>query len=129
MANKVLIFENDPLSMKLLTDLLHMQGYETVQVSDGLLAEDLVRQHSPDLVLSDFGLKGRTGLDITRALKSDPETRNIPVILTTVFPHSGFRTKAMESGCNAFLVKPYTFPHLFKTVQEFLPKPEQILSA
>ena len=122
MNRTVLIIEDDPLNLKLITDLLEMDGCTVIQAADGDLAEELVRIHTPDLVMTDIRLPGRSGLDITRSLKSNPNTTHIPVILTTAFYQYGNRETCMESGCDDYLAKPFTINHLYEVISRYLPQ-------
>lgn len=127
MDNKVLIIEDDRLNMKLITDLLQMEGYRTFQNSDGEGVEEFVRVYQPDLIMADIRLPGRSGLEITRVLKSNPETKHIPIILTTAFTHYGTRAVCMESGCDGYLAKPYAINDLYEIIDPFMPKHQMVV--
>jgi two-component system, cell cycle response regulator DivK len=116
----VLIVEDHELNLKLLQDLLESQGYQTLQTGDGLEALNLARQNLPDLILMDVQLPDVSGLDVTRWLKEDPRTRQIPIVAVTAFAMSGDERKVLDSGADAYVSKPISVLPFLRTVERFL---------
>src|SRR5215831_16008868 len=79
-GKRILIVEDDRLSMTLLSDFLSAHGYSVLKTSEGLEAINLARDEQPDLILMDIRLPGMSGLDVTRRLKQDDQTKAIPII-------------------------------------------------
>jgi two-component system, cell cycle response regulator DivK len=102
-AKRILIVEDDRLSMTLLSDFLNAHGYTVLKTSEGLDAINLARDEQPDLILMDIRLRGISGFDVTRLLKRDKQTKAIPIIAVTAFATSGDEIKALESGCAAYI--------------------------
>ncbi|ADH88816.1 response regulator receiver protein [Ancylobacter novellus DSM 506] len=121
MSKTVLIVEDNELNMKLFNDLLEAHGYSTVGTRSGVEAMDLARRHRPDLILMDIQLPEVSGLDVTRALKADPELKAIPVIAVTAFAMKGDEERIREGGCEAYLSKPISVSKFLETVRQFLP--------
>ena len=121
MSKTVLIVEDNELNMKLFNDLLEAHGYGTVGTRNGVEAMDLARRHRPDLILMDIQLPEVSGLDVTRALKADPELKAIPVIAVTAFAMKGDEERIREGGCEAYLSKPISVSKFLETVRQFLP--------
>ncbi|GLK71779.1 response regulator [Ancylobacter dichloromethanicus] len=121
MPKTVLIVEDNELNMKLFNDLLEAHGYITVGTRKGVEALDLARQHRPDLILMDIQLPEVSGLDVTRALKADPELKAIPVIAVTAFAMKGDEERIREGGCEAYLSKPISVAKFLETVRQFVP--------
>ncbi|MDF2618473.1 MAG: response regulator receiver protein [Xanthobacteraceae bacterium] len=121
MSKTVLIVEDNELNMKLFNDLLEAHGYSTVGTRNGVEAMDLARRHRPDLILMDIQLPEVSGLDVTRALKADPELKAIPVIAVTAFAMKGDEERIREGGCEAYLSKPISVSKFLETVRQFLP--------
>ena len=117
----ILIVEDDRLSMTLLSDFLNAHGYRVLKTSEGSEAINLARDEQPDLILMDIRLPGISGFDVTRLLKQDSQTKAIPVIAVTAFATPGDETKALESGCAAYITKPVNVDELLRTVESFLP--------
>ena len=107
LAKTVLIVEDNELNMKLFTDLLQVHGYAVVQSTNGHDALDLAHEHQPDLVIMDIQLPERSGLDVTRDLKADPELAHIPVIAVTAFAMKSDEQRIREGGCEDYLAKPF----------------------
>ena len=121
MPKTVLIVEDNELNMKLFNDLLEAHGYITVGTRNGIEAMDLARKHRPDLILMDIQLPEVSGLDVTRALKADPELKAIPVIAVTAFAMKGDEERIREGGCEAYLSKPISVAKFLETVRQFAP--------
>lgn len=121
MPKTVLIVEDNELNMKLFNDLLEAHGYITVGTRNGVEALDLARRHRPDLILMDIQLPEVSGLDVTRALKADPDLKAIPVIAVTAFAMKGDEERIREGGCEAYLSKPISVAKFLETVRQFVP--------
>jgi two-component system, cell cycle response regulator DivK len=120
-GKRILIVEDDRLSMTLLSDFLNVHGYTILKTSDGSEAINLARDEQPDLILMDIRLPNISGLDVTRLLKQDDQTKVIPIIAVTAFATPGDETEALESGCAAYITKPVNVDELLRTVELFLP--------
>jgi len=119
-VKRILIVEDNDLSLMLLNDLLAVQGYEIFKTSEGLEAINLARDKQPDLILMDIKLPDICGLDVTRRLKQDDLTKSIPIIAVTAFATPGDETKALESGCDGYITKPVAIQSLLRTIGSFL---------
>jgi two-component system, cell cycle response regulator DivK len=120
-VKRILIVEDNHLSLTLLNDFLKVKGYETLKTSEGREAIDLAREKQPDLILMDIRLPDISGFDVTRLLKQDDQTKSIPIIAVTAFATSGDETKALESGCDGYITKPVIIDNLLRTIESFLP--------
>ena len=118
----VLIVEDNPKNMKLMRDLMGVHGYRTLEASDGPAGLEAARQHRPNLVLMDIQLPQMDGYEVTRRLKAQDETKDIPIIAVTSFAMKGEEERAREAGCDAYVSKPIDIRKLVETVQGFLPK-------
>ena len=119
-VKRILIVEDNDLSLMLLNDLLKVQGYEIFKTSEGLEAINLARDKQPDLILMDIKLPDICGLDVTRRLKQNDLTKSIPIIAVTAFATPGDETKALESGCDGYITKPVIIENLLRTIESFL---------
>ena len=117
---RILIVEDDRLCLIVLRQLLTAQGHEILQASEGRDAFARARNERPDLILMDIRLPDISGLDATRLLKNDDQTKNIPIIAVTAFISSEYEIKALESGCDAYISKPVNIDKLLRTVEFFL---------
>jgi two-component system cell cycle response regulator DivK len=118
----VLYVEDNEYNRKIVRQLLSRTSYRLIEASDGEGALVLVRQDRPDLVLMDVQLPHMSGLDATRALRADPATAELPVIVVTSFALSGDDQRAMAAGASAYLAKPYSPRDLLALIRQFLPE-------
>jgi two-component system cell cycle response regulator DivK len=103
-----------------LNDFLEFHGYETLKTGHGREAIKLTRDNKPDLILMDIQLPDLSGLDVTRLLKLDDQTKCIPVIAVTGFAMPGDEAEALKSGCDAYIAKPVILHNLLRTIDSFL---------
>ena len=115
-----LIIEDDPLSLKLYSDLVRSRGYQVITATDGQTGLELAREHHPDLVLSDLDLPGRSGTEICAALKLDHRTRDIPILIVTGWPD--METAVRCAGCDGFLRKPVSVSAFWLTIEALIRK-------
>src|SRR5438046_7359430 len=109
----VLVVEDNDLNSRLLNDLLQYQGYTVVTTRFGEAALELARRYKPDAILMDIQLPDISGMEATRRIKADQETRAIPIIAVTAFAMPGDEANILASGCDAYVAKPFN-------VREFL---------
>ena len=117
---RILVVEDNQIGLMLLSQLLRVHGYEILQTSEGSEAIDLARVEQPDLILMDIRLPDICGLDVTRLLKQDDQTKAIPIIAVTAFAMLGDEKRALEAGCDAYITKPIIIEKLLRTVELFL---------
>lgn len=117
---KILLVEDNEMNRDMLSRRLVRSGYEVVMAVQGEEGVALARTASPDIVLMDMSLPVLDGWDATRLLKSDPATREIPVIALTAHAMSGDREKAREAGCDDFDTKPVEYARLVSKIEGLL---------
>lgn len=117
---KILLVEDNEMNRDMLSRRLVRSGYEVVMAVQGEEGVALARTASPDIVLMDMSLPVLDGWDATRLLKSDPATREIPVIALTAHAMSGDREKAREAGCDDFDTKPVEYARLVLKIEGLL---------
>src|SRR4030095_6319226 len=115
----VLIVEDNELNLKLLNDILEYHGYTVFTSRLGGAALELARQYRPDLILMDIQLPDISGMEATRRLKADEQTRTIPIIAVTAFAMSGDEAKILASGCDAYLAKPFNVIEFLRLVEDW----------
>jgi two-component system cell cycle response regulator DivK len=118
----VLYVEDNEFNRKIVRQLLSRTHYRLQEAVDGESALAMVRQERPGLVLMDVQLPKMSGLDVTRAMRSDPLTADVPIIVVTSFALSGDDQKAMAAGASAYLAKPYSPRELLALIRKFLPE-------
>ena len=126
MKKRILIVEDNDLNLKLFRDLLGAHGYETIETKEGMEAIGLTRREQPDLILMDIQLPEISGLDVTRRLKADESTRDIPIIAVTAFAMKDDEEKILAAGCQAYISKPISIMLFINTVRRFLGEEEVV---
>ena len=106
-AAKLMVIDDEPVNIKVVCRLLRLEGYDRfVSTSDSSSAMELIRVEKPDLVLLDLMMPKVSGLDILGAMRRDPATSHIPVIVLTASTQQETRNEALHRGANDFLTKP-----------------------
>jgi two-component system cell cycle response regulator DivK len=118
----VLYIEDNEYNRKIVRQLLARTSYRLVEANDGESGVAMAQQEIPQLILMDVQLPKMSGLDATRALKADPRTSHIPIIVITSFALSGDREKAAVAGADNYLAKPYSPRELLALVRQYLPE-------
>jgi CheY-like chemotaxis protein len=106
MGVPILIVDDNPLNVKLVRVLLVTSGYDVRTCADAEEALETLQSFRPSAILMDIQLPGMDGLELTRRLKSDPQTRDITIIALTAYAMKGDEEKARAAGCDGYLTKP-----------------------
>lgn len=106
MPKRVLIVDDNPIGLELLTELVQAEGYWVIPAISGSEALSIARAERPDLILMDIQLPGMDGLTVTQALKAEPETKEIPVVGISAHALRDDMERAIQAGCVAYLPKP-----------------------
>jgi two-component system cell cycle response regulator len=119
-TNRILIVDDEPLNVKLLKAKLSRDTYVTIEAFNGQECLDKVKAEHPDLILLDLMMPGIDGFEVTRILKKDPKTRNIPIIHVTALDTSADKARALEAGADEFLNKPINTKELLTRIRSLL---------
>jgi len=117
---RILVVDDNAEMVELMRELLVSRGYDVVAVRNVEAAEVEVHRHTPDLILSDVIMPGRSGYELCRQLKSNPTTRLIPFVLITGLSDRENKVKGIEAGADDFLNKPIFPAELFARVKSLL---------
>jgi DNA-binding response OmpR family regulator len=106
MNKKILVVEDDPSSLTLLTYVLGQEGYEVLTASDGFAALKTAQNEHPDLIILDVMLPGLDGYEICRRLRQQPQTATVPIIFLSARANKGDKDVGLRMGANSYLTKP-----------------------
>ena len=120
MGKTILIVEDEPKNMKLLRDLLQRFGYEILEASDGEEGVKSAGEKIPNLILMDIMMPKMDGLEATRIIKANTQTKQIPIIALTSYAMKGDRERTIEAGCDGYIAKPIDIQEVLKTIEHFL---------
>lgn len=116
----ILVVDDVPVNIQLLTTYLASEGYDIVSARDGMEAIELVRRHLPDLVLLDVMMPKMNGFEVCQVIKSDKDTMFIPVIMVTALNELEDKIKGMNAGADDFISKPFNKLELMVRVRSLL---------
>ncbi len=116
----ILIIDDNPVNLKLVSEVLQFEGYKVAQAPDAEIAIETIKHLKPSVILMDIGLPGMDGLTLTKKLKANDETKNICIIALTAFAMKGDYSKAIEAGCDGYISKPINTRILPKQISEIL---------
>ena len=121
MKKKILYIEDEPALQRALSAMLVREGFETLQALDGETGIRLAKEKKPDIVLLDLVLPRMNGFAVLQALKGDPETKDIPVLVLTNLEGVGDIEKVVEMGAVSYLVKTnYPLSELIEQIKRYL---------
>jgi len=102
----ILVVDDNSSNRKTLTDILTISGYQASAVSDGQSALRRVEEKCPELILLDYKMPGMTGIEVCSRLKTNPRTRDIPVIFLSAHGDIELKVEALEAGAVDYVIKP-----------------------
>ena len=120
MAKKILVIDDDPHLTMMVTSRLRANGYDVVTAADGEEGVGKVKKEFPDLVLLDILMPKMDGYGVLSELKSEPRTKNIPVIMFTAKAQGGDITDAVDGGAVDYIIKPFKPEDLLKKIRNAL---------
>jgi DNA-binding response OmpR family regulator len=116
----VLLVDDDPVILKLLQVNFEMEGFRVSTANDGVEGLEKARAVRPDIVLLDIMMPRMDGLEVTKALKGDPETKDIPIILLSAKAQASDIQAGKDMGADDYLTKPFDPLELLDRVNELL---------
>jgi DNA-binding response OmpR family regulator len=115
----ILIVEDHPTMREAMRMVLEHEGFEIREAADGEAALEMVRADPPDLVFLDLNIPGRPGAEVLKALKGDPATSAVRVVVVTATGEEG-REYVLGLGADEYFTKPFSPVGLLDTVERVL---------
>ena len=120
MPGRVLLIEDEPNIIEAIRFILSRDGWRVDTHSDGATALEAVRERKPDVVILDVMLPNRSGYDILRDLRADPETKDLPVLMLTARGQRRDREMAERHGVSRFMTKPFSNAEVLDSVRQLV---------
>lgn len=120
MASKIIVIEDDPHILKLISQTLQREGYEVVTATDGSEGLRKVRETHPHLVILDISLPGLDGYQVCHHLRSEHATSKLPVIMVTAMSRPSDQRRGFETGADDYLSKPFVLSELITRIRSLL---------
>ena len=120
MSARVLVIEDNPANLELMTYLLRAYKYETLSAVDGEEGLAAAQRERPQVVICDIQLPRMDGFEVVRRLKADEATRGIPVVAVTAFAMVGDRDRVLGAGFDGYIGKPIVPETFVSHVEQFL---------
>lgn len=116
----ILVVDDDPEIVTMLNTRLTKRGYKIVTAGDGNRAIELAKRERPDLVLLDVMMPGKSGWEVARALKQDPATQDVKIVMVSAIGEKTNEITAPIYGADAHVDKPFEFEHLERVIARLL---------
>ena len=120
MAAKILVIEDEPTVREMISFVLNQSGYESVDAENAEKARSEISRKPPDLILMDWMLPGTSGVELTRELKKDQLTRDIPIIMLTARGEEDDKVRGLECGAEDYVTKPFSPRELIARIRVIL---------
>lgn len=120
MARRILVIEDNQMSLELTVYLLQAFGYAVLTATNGLEGLELIKREKPDLIICDIDLPKMNGYEVASYLNEDPQLCRIPLIAFTALAMVGDRERVLAAGFDGYMSKPIIPEQFIKQVEAFL---------
>ena len=117
---KILIVDDNPDVREVLQCQLKMLGYLVISAENGYVAIEKATVEQPDLILMDIMMPGMDGWQASRAVRANPDTKDIPILAATAMCRRADLNACLEAGCNGYIVKPFTMMELKEKIGQLI---------
>lgn len=120
LGKKILVVDDEPNIVRPLTYILNKEGFDVSTAEDGEQAMTMIRGSKPDLLILDVMMPNKNGYDVCHEVKSDPELREIHVLMLTAKGQEGDREFGLSKGADEYFSKPFSPKMVLNRVKELL---------
>jgi CheY-like chemotaxis protein len=117
---RIMVVEDNVANLKLVGDLLEIEGFEVSRCPDAESALRVMDQFQPQLILMDLALPGMDGMQLTRKLKTEEKTKQIKIVALTASAMKGDKEKILQAGCDGYIAKPFDTRKFKEQVLQYL---------
>ena len=123
---KILIVDDETDYVQTVQDMLEISNYSVISAHNGKQALNIIPQQQPDVILLDLIMPVMDGIELLKRLKSNPEFKNIPVIMLTGQSELGDVARAQECGVDDYIVKPFDRNLLLEKIKQVIEKARKV---
>jgi two-component system response regulator RpaA len=127
--SKILIIDDDPAILELVSVNLDMAGYEVCRASDGIKGQAMAMQLLPDLVILDLMLPNVDGFTVCQRLRRNERTAEVPILMLTALSNIKDKIEGFNSGADDYLTKPFEIDELLVRIRALLRRTDRIPQA
>ena len=120
MNTNILIADDEPNQLELMSFNLSSAGYSIIKATNGKEAIELIENHSPDLIILDWMMPKMSGIDVCRTLRSRSETKQIPIIILSARSEDSDKYLGLDTGADDYISKPFSPKELISRVKALL---------
>lgn len=120
MSIRILVADDEPNQLELLTYNLTQADYEVIRAADGQQALEMIEEHRPDLAIIDWMMPEMSGIDLCRTLRARTETKQLPIIILSARGEEGDRTLGLDIGADDYISKPFSPREMISRVRALL---------
>jgi len=120
MTKKILVVEDHPDSLNVITLQLDTMGFSVITAKRGKEGVEKASGEKPDLILMDIMMPRMDGREATRRIRANPISKDIPILATTVLCRESELSECIKAGCNDYLVKPFTPKELASRIEKLI---------
>ncbi len=116
----ILVVDDSLAARQMISELLKSNGLTVKVASDGMEALNLLKKYRPDLVVLDIVMPKMNGYEVCRRIKSDPHTKEVPVVICSAKREEFDRYWGIRQGADAYIAKPFQPTELISTIKQLL---------
>ena len=120
MPARILVVDDDPVTVELLTELFEYEGYVVSTAFDGFEALAKIKSEKPDIISLNVRMPGIDGFEVCRRIRADPASAHIPVVMLTGQCDVASRVRGLEAGADDYLTKPFRIIELTSRIRALL---------
>ena len=120
MAANILIVEDEESILELIAINLHQAGFNPIRALNAEYAENIIREALPDLIILDWMLPGMNGADFAKRVRSNSNTKSVPIIMLTAKSEEDDKLKGLDIGADDYMTKPFSPKELIARIKAVL---------
>ncbi len=117
---KIMIVENEPLNMKLVSDLLEINGFETLRAEDADSMFEILKNNNPDVILMDINLSGTDGIELYKKIREMESFKNTKIVALTAMAMKEDKERIMKVGFDKYITKPIDTKEFIQDIKNMI---------